>query len=61
MSLLGIIIGLVIIGLMMLVHEAGHFFAGRLLNFKIIEFSIFMGPRIFSTEKDGIKYSFKLL
>lgn len=61
MSILGILIGLVIIGLMMLVHEGGHFFAGRLLNFKIIEFSIFMGPRIFTTEKDGIKYSFKLL
>ncbi len=61
MSIFGIIIGLIIIGLMMLVHEAGHFYAGRLLKFKIIEFSIFMGPRIFTTEKDGIKYSFRLL
>ncbi|NLJ94942.1 MAG: RIP metalloprotease RseP [Clostridiaceae bacterium] len=61
MSLLGILIGLVIIGLMMLVHESGHFFAGRLLNFKILEFSIFMGPRLITTEKNGVKYSFRLL
>lgn len=61
MTILGVFIGLIIIGLMMLVHEAGHFLAGKLLNFKIIEFSIFMGPRLFSTEKGGIKYSFKLL
>ncbi|MGI6580000.1 MAG: RIP metalloprotease RseP [Saccharofermentanales bacterium] len=61
MTALGILVGLLIIGLMMLVHEAGHYFAGRALKFRIIEFSIFMGPRIFTTEKNGIKYSFKLL
>ncbi len=61
MSILGIIVGLIIIGLMMLVHESGHFVAGRLLKFKILEFQIFMGPRLFTTEKDGIKYSFRLL
>lgn len=61
MTIIGILVGLIIIGLMMLVHEAGHFFAGKALKFKIIEFSIFMGPRIFTTEKNGIKYSFKLL
>lgn len=61
MSVVGIIVGLLIIGLMMLVHESGHFFAGRWLKFKILEFSIFMGPRLFTTEKDGIKYSFRLL
>ncbi|HHT23935.1 MAG TPA: RIP metalloprotease RseP [Clostridiaceae bacterium] len=61
MTIVGVLVGLLIIGLMMLVHEAGHFFAGKALKFKIIEFSIFMGPRIFTTEKNGIKYSFKLL
>ena len=35
MSILGIIVGLIIIGLMMLVNESGHFIAGRLLKFKI--------------------------
>ncbi|HHU54148.1 MAG TPA: RIP metalloprotease RseP [Clostridiaceae bacterium] len=61
MTIVGILVGLLIIGMMMLVHEAGHFFAGKALKFKIIEFSIFMGPRLFTTEKNGIKYSFKLL
>lgn len=34
---------------------------GRALGFKIIEFSIFMGPRLLSWERNGIRYSLKLL
>lgn len=44
-------------------HELGHYIAGRLLRFKIIEFSLFMGPVLLSktSKKTGIKYSLKLL
>lgn len=60
---MGIFIGILILSLMMLVHELGHYITGRLLGFKIIEFSIFMGPVITSwtSKKTGIKYSLKLL
>ncbi len=59
---MGIFIGILILSLMMLVHELGHYVTGRLLGFKIIEFSIFMGPVITSwtSKKTGIKYSLKL-
>ena len=57
----GILIGLVSLSLMMLLHELGHYVAGRLLGFKIIEFSLFMGPRIFSRVKNDIRYSIKSL
>ena len=48
MTILGVFVGLIIIVLMMLVHEAGHFLAGKLLNFKIIEFLSF---RFYSISK----------
>lgn len=59
--LIGIIIGLISLSLMMLLHELGHYVAGRLLGFKVIEFSLFMGPRLFSRVKNGIRYSIKSL
>lgn len=59
--IIGIIIGLLSLSLMMLLHELGHYVAGRLLGFKIVEFSLFMGPRLFSFVKNGIRYSLKSL
>ncbi|HBP38642.1 MAG TPA: RIP metalloprotease RseP [Clostridiales bacterium] len=58
---MGIVVGILILSLMMFVHELGHYLTGRRLGFKIEEFSIFMGPVLFSWERQGIKYSLKLL
>lgn len=58
---IGIVIGIVSLSLMMLLHELGHYVAGRLLGFRIVEFSLFMGPRIFSKVRNGIRYSIKTL
>lgn len=55
------IIGLLILGFLILVHECGHYITGRLLNFKINEFSVGMGPKIFSKEKNGIAYSLRAI
>ncbi|MHB1483843.1 MAG: RIP metalloprotease RseP [Saccharofermentanales bacterium] len=59
---IGIVVGILILSLLMFIHELGHFIAGRILKFKIIEFSLFMGPVLFSktSKKTGIKYSIKL-
>ncbi len=56
-----IIIAILMLGLLILVHELGHFITGRLLGFKINEFSIGMGPKIVSKEKKGIKYSLRAI
>lgn len=58
----GIIVGILILSLLMFIHELGHYISGRLLGFKIIEFSLFMGPVLLSktSKKTGIKYSLKL-
>ena len=58
---IGIIVGLLILSVILIIHEAGHFFVGRKLGFKVVEFSIFMGPRIFSWTKDDVRYSIKLI
>ena len=59
-KILGIIIGLLILSLMLFLHELGHFLIGRALGFKVVEFSIFMGPRLLTWERNGINYSLKL-
>lgn len=60
-NVMGVIIGILILSVMMIVHELGHYLTGRRLGFKIEEFSIFMGPVLFSWERKGIKYSIKSL
>jgi len=58
---MGIAVGILILSVMMIVHELGHFLTGRALGFTIEEFSIFMGPTLYSVERKGIRYSLKLL
>ena len=58
---MGILVGLLILSIMMFVHELGHYLTGRRLGFNIEEFSIFMGPVLFSWERNHIRYSLKLL
>lgn len=61
MTVLGIIVGLLLLSLMMLVHELGHFLAGKALGFKIISFNIFMGPVLWQHRgKDGVLYALRL-
>ena len=58
--IVGILIALLALGIMMTIHELGHYLTGRKLGFKIEEFMIFMGPVLWSWEKNGIKYSLRL-
>ncbi len=46
---------------MLFIHELGHYIVGRRLGFNVVEFSIFMGPRLFSFERKGIRYSLKAI
>lgn len=61
MFVLYIILAIAILLLMVLIHEAGHYTIGRLLNFKITEFSVGFGKAIFSrTNKRGEKISLRI-
>jgi len=52
---------IIIFGLLILVHEAGHFAAARWAGITVLEFSIGMGPALWSTERGGTRYSLRLL
>lgn len=61
MTFLYIIVAILVFLLMILIHELGHYTAGRLLKFKINEFSIGFGKAIFSkTNKRGEKFSIRI-
>lgn len=57
---MGILAGILLLSVIMILHEIGHFATGRKLGFKVEEFSLFMGPRLLSREVNGIRYSLKL-
>ena len=57
-----ILIAILVLLLMITVHEAGHYFAGKIFGFGVEEFSIGFGPKIFSrTKKNGEKFSVRLI
>lgn len=58
---MSIIYTLLILGVLVTVHEFGHFIVAKKCGIGVIEFSIGMGPRIFSFNKNGTKYSLKLI
>ena len=62
MTFLYILLAIVILLFMILVHELGHYIAGKILKFKISEFSVGFGKAIFShtSKKTGEKFSFRL-
>lgn len=54
-----VIIAILFFELIIIVHEGGHFAAARLMKIKVNEFSIGMGPKIFSFTKGETKYSLR--
>ena len=61
MVILYILLALFVFGVMILVHELGHFTFAKIFKVAINEFSIGMGPKIFSKKlKDGVQYSLRL-
>ena len=61
MTVLYILLAIVVLLFMILIHEFGHYVIGRLLNFKITEFSIGFGKALFSRiNKRGEKISLRI-
>ena len=57
------IVTILVFGFLIFIHEFGHYITARIFNVTIEEFSIGMGPRLFSwvSKKTGIRYSVALL
>lgn len=59
---LSIILAVLLFGVLVTVHELGHFIAAKRCGVGINEFSIGMGPAVYSkVGKDGVKYSVRIL
>lgn len=62
-TLIGILIAILVFGIMIFLHELGHYLAARACKVKVLEFAVGMGPKLFSftSKKTGIVYSLRLL
>lgn len=57
-----ILIAILVLMLMITIHELGHYTAGKILKFKINEFSIGFGKALFTkTKKNGEVFSIRLI
>ena len=61
MTLVRIIEALLLLSVLVMIHELGHYTAGRLLGFTILEYAIGMGPKIVGFKKNGIEYNIRAL
>ena len=63
MDFLYVLLAIFIFGVLILIHEAGHFLFARLFRVTVHEFAIGMGPKVIShtSKKSGIAYSLRLL
>ncbi len=55
-------LALLLFGVLVFVHELGHYIAARTCGVRVIEFAIGMGPKLlrWTSKKTGIKYSLRL-
>lgn len=57
-----VLLGILLLGILVAVHEFGHFMAARLTGIEVMEFAIGMGPRIVGwTGKKGTKFSLRCI
>src|ERR1700730_17216159 len=52
---------LVLIGVMILIHELGHYFAARLFDVRVDAFSFGFGPRLFGFRRGETDFRFSLI
>ncbi len=61
MTIVYVIVSILMIGLLVLVHEAGHFAAARLTHIPVHEFSIGFGKSVWQRKRDGVTYSLRMI
>ena len=59
--LLGLAGFLLTIGIIVIVHEGGHFFTAKFFNIKVTRFSFGMGPVLWRRRKGETEYCFSAL
>lgn len=57
---MSIVIAILIFGLIIAVHELGHFIAAKACGIKVNEFALGMGPKLFHFKKGETEYALRL-
>ena len=60
-TIINILVFFVILGAIVLIHELGHFLTAKLFGVYCAEFSIGMGPKLFSKKKGETDYQIRAL
>lgn len=58
-NVLYVLLALFMLGIIVTVHEFGHYLVGRLCGIAIVEFAVGFGPKLIGWERKGIKYSIR--
>ncbi|MDD4112652.1 MAG: RIP metalloprotease RseP [Herbinix sp.] len=56
-----LLIAILLLGIIVFIHELGHFLLAKKNGITVTEFSLGMGPRLASFTKNGTRYSLKML
>ncbi|MBP0962747.1 MAG: site-2 protease family protein [Oscillospiraceae bacterium] len=56
-----VVIAILVFGVIIMIHELGHFVAAKLFGVKVNEFSLGMGPALFKFNRGETDYSLRLL
>ncbi len=58
---MGILLAILALSFLIIIHELGHFLVAKAFKVKVNEFSLFMGPKLFSFQKGETMYSLRLI
>ncbi|HHV98134.1 MAG TPA: RIP metalloprotease RseP [Clostridiaceae bacterium] len=58
---MSILVAVIALSLLIIIHELGHFIVAKLSDIKVLEFSLFMGPKLFSVKRGETEYSLRAI
>lgn len=61
MSIFYIVLSILLFGVLIIVHELGHFTAAKLFNVRVEEFSVGMGPALLTRQGGETRYSLRAI
>ncbi len=60
-NVVNVLAAIVILGVIVMAHEFGHYLMGRLTGIGVLEFSVGFGPRVLGWTRNNIKYSLRAI
>ncbi|MCL6589721.1 MAG: RIP metalloprotease RseP [Firmicutes bacterium] len=58
---MNIVLAIIAVNIIIIAHEFGHFIVAKLCGMKVLQFSLFIGPQLFSFKINGTKFAIRLI